>query len=335
LGDRRKLNLPGARISSHHGSMARRRAPSGPSTTSFPGAGVLKLLRGLLLVLAIFVVAIGGVSSFVAYKILSERNDAERISPDAIFQTSYENLSFKDKKGREHDGWLLVGLKGAPAIILCHGYASNRADLLVLGNLLQTNHFNAFIFNFQGPKVKDRFVDLGFTEVEVLQAALDKVTRHPGVNPNRVGLFGVNTGGFAAMALAQRSPRVKAVVVDTIYEDPHWMFDAHVDQVVGGAGDAFRIFPRTIFRLLTWGKQAPAIRDAWQNTAGMPKLFIEGRGAGLLAQQTEALYRAAPEPKRLLILDQSYPALASGTVKSEYEDQVLNFFLQNLPLRAD
>lgn len=288
-----------------------------------------------MIILAVLVVTLGVVSGFITFKIVSERNDSERITPDAIFQTSYVNVSFSDRLGREHDGWLLVGLQGAPAIVLCHGYDSNRADLLVLGNLLQNNHFNAYIFNFQGPKVKDRFTDLGMTEVEVLQAAIGKVTQQNGVNTNRVGLFGVNSGGYAALAVAEKNPLVKALVVDTIYDDPRLMFDAQVDLTIGGTGEAFLVFPRTVFGLLNYRKTVPVVRDSMQQLSGKPKLFIQGRDSGLLAHRTEELHNAAPEPKRLLVLDQSYTTLASGTVKKEYEDQVLNFFLQNLPLRAD
>jgi len=281
------------------------------------------------------VIAVGGVGGFISYKILAERNDAERITPDAIFQTSYVNLAFADAMGREHDGWLLVGLQGAPAIILCHGYDSNRSELLVLGNLLQANHFNAYVFNLRGPRGADRLTDLGLSDAEVLKAAIVKVTQQPGVNPNRVGLYGINTGGYAALAVAEQSPLAKALVVDTVYEDPRIMFDAEVDKMIGGTGESFRVLPRTFFRLLNRNKERPAVRASLAKLEGKPKLFIQGRESGLLAHQTEELYNSAPEPKRLLVLDQSYTMLSSGTVKKEYEDQVLNFFLQNLPLRAD
>ena len=295
--------------------MARRRTPAVTTPSRFSGSRILKLLRGTLLILALITLTVGGVSGFVSYKILTQRNDNERISPDAIFQTSYINLNFTDRKGREHEGWLLVGLQGAPAIILCHGYDSNRSDLLVLGNLLQANHFNAYVFNFRGPKGKDRFTDLGWTDVEVLEAAMAKVTQHPGVNSNRVGLFGANSGGYAALALAEQSPLVQTLVVDTVYDDPLVMFDAQADQLLGGSGEYFRVFPRTVFRLLNYKKEKPTIRASLGKLKGKPKLFVQGRDSGLLAHQTEALHNAAPDPKRLLLLDQSYTMLSSGTVK--------------------
>ncbi len=315
--------------------MARRRALSVAAPSRFSVHSIFKLLRVTLIFLAFLAVTVGGISGFITYKILSVRNDTERITPDAIFQTSFVNLSFDDRQGREHDGWLLVGLKGAPAIILCHGYNSNRSDLLSLGNLLQENHFNAYVFNFQGPKVKEKFTDLGLSQVEILQAVIGKVTQHPGVNPNRIGLYGLNSGGFAALAVAQQNPLVKTLVVDTVFEQPRQMFEAEVDGLVGGTGETFRLLPGTLFQVVTYRKPKPALVENMKKLEGKPKLFIQGRETGLLARQTEALHDMAPEPKRLLVMDQSYTALTSGTVKKEYEDQVLNFFLQNLPLRAD
>ena len=66
--------------------------------------------------------------------------------------SNFEPVNFTDHFGGEHEGWLLLGLKGAPAIVLCHGYDSNRSDMLPLGTLLRDNHFNVYLFNFQGPK---------------------------------------------------------------------------------------------------------------------------------------------------------------------------------------
>jgi esterase/lipase len=278
---------------------------------------------------------LGGVSTFLTYRVVTARNETETVTPLSSFQSSYINLNFTDPRGVEHEGWLLVGLKGAPAILLCHGYNSNRSDLLAMGNLLQGNHFNVYVFNFHGSKSAARVSDLGLSQSEDLLAAIDKVTKQAGVNPHRVGLFGLNSGGYAAVVAAQQSPLAKALVADTIYDDPSQMFEAQVDQLLGGSSEAFRALPDAVFHLLTFRKPKPDVRGSLRKLEGIPKLFIQGRDSPLLARQTEALYEASPQPKRLLVLDHSYTSLASGAVKKEYEDQVLSFFLQNLPLRAD
>ena len=315
--------------------MARRRALSIAAPSRVSGGFGARLLRSALALLAVLVVVLGGVSGFLTYRIVTTRNDIETVTPLSSFQSSYVNLTFTDRRGGEHEGWLLVGLRGAPAIILCHGYNSNRSDLLALGNLLQGNHFNVYVFNFQGPRAKGKFSDLGLSQAEDLQAAIEKVTKQDGVNSHRVGLFGVNSGGYAALVAAQQSPQVKALIVDTVYDDPRQMFEAQVDQLLGGSSEAFRALPDALFHLLTLRKTKPPVRENMKKLEGIPKLYIQGRDSPLLARHTEALHDMSPPPKRLLVLDQSYTSLASGAVKKEYEDQVLNFFLQNLPLRAD
>lgn len=300
------------------------------------GALGSKVVWSILVVVIVLVVVPGGVSGLLTYRIVTARNDVETVTPLSSFQTSYVNLNFVDRRGREHEGWLLVGYRGGPTIILCHGHGSNRSDLLAMGNLLQQNHFNVYLFNFHTAKARAKFSDLGSTQAEDLLDALSEVVKQKGVNPRRVGIFGVNTGAYAALVVAQQSPLVKALVVDTVFDHPSQMFESHVDMLLGGESHrAFRAMPDGLFHLLTLRRPKLPIRENMGKLEGMPKLFIEGRDAPLLAQQTVALYDLSPQPKRLLVMDHSYTSLASGAVKKEYEDQVLNFFFQNLPLRAD
>ena len=315
--------------------MARRRAVTVAAPSRFSGELAGRMIRAVLTLLVVVVLALGGLTGFLIYNIVTARNDSEGVTPQSSFQSNYVNLSFTDPKGGEHEGWLLVGLKGAPAIILCHGYNSNRSELLALGSVLRQNHFNVYVFNFSGPRTKHLYSDLGLWQTDDLMAAIDKVSKQPGVNPHRVGLFGVSTGGYAALAVAQQSPLVKTLVVDTVYDDPSQMLEAQVDLSLGGSSKWFRTLPNAGFYLATLGKKRPPVLANMAKLGGMPKLFIQGGDSPLLAKTTEALYDNAPQPKRLLVLDHSYTTLASGAVKKEYEDQVLNFFLQNLPLRAD
>lgn len=315
--------------------MARRRAVAVAAPSRFSGELAGRMFRPVLILFAVLVLALGGLSGYLLYNVITAANTTETVTPQSSFQSNYVALSFTDSRGGEHDGWLLVGLKGAPAIILCHGYNSNRSELLSLGSVLRQNHFNVYLFNFSGPKTKHKYSDLGLWQTDDLKAAIDKVIKQPGVNPHRVGLFGVTTGSYAALAVAQQSPLVKALVLDTAYDDPHEMLEAQVDQSLGGSSKWFRMLPNAGFYLLTLGRKRPPILADMAKLGGMPKLFIQGKDSDLLAATTGTLYESAPQPKRMLVLDHSYTALASGAVKKEYEEQVLNFFLQNLPLRAD
>jgi len=315
--------------------MARRRAVAVPAPSKLPIAFISRLVRGLLILAVVVVLVLGGAAAMLSYRVMTAHNDTETVTPSTYLLSSYVSLNFTDRVGGEHEGWLLLGLKGAPAIILCHGYNSNRSDMLSLGTILRENHFNVYVFNFAGPKAKESLSDLGVRQGEDVLQAIETVTKQGGVNPHRVGLYGTNLGGYAALVAAMQNSKVQALAVDTIYNQPQQMFEIQVDQALGGSSPLFRYLSDTEFRLFTWGSKPYPVRANLSKLANVRKFFISGRDTPALAQSTEELYNAAPQPKQLRVLDHSQATLASGTEKKEFENQILNFFLENLSLRAD
>lgn len=315
--------------------MARRRAVAVAAPSRFPTAALFRVVRVILILAVLLFIAMAAVGGFLTYRIVTTRNDAENVTPSSYLLSNYENLNFTDRSGDEHEGWLLLGLKGAPVVFLCHGYNSNRSELLSLGVVLRENHFNVYVFNFRGSKFKTPYSNLGVRNAEDLLAAIEKITKQPAVNPNRVGLYGTTTGGYAALVAAQQSPLVKAIAVDNVYEDPSQMFDAQLDRLLGGSGPVFRLLVGAEFDLFTLRTKRPKVRDNLPKLENIPKLFIAGRDMAMLATVSEEVYKNAPQPKRMLVMEHSQSTLASGDEKKEYENQVLTFFLQHLPLRAD
>jgi len=312
-----------------------KRGRTAASPSRIPSTFFRRLLGGALVLGAGMFVVLVGAGLFLTYRITTTQDTIENVTPASYLLANYENLNFTDARGGEHDGWLLVGLKGAPVIILCHGYNSNRSELLSLGTTLQANHFNVYLFNFGGPRSKEEFSNLGNREASILMAAIMRVTKAPGVNPHRVGLYGTTLGAYAALVASEQNPIVKALVADDAYERPTQMFDFQLDRLLGGAGSLFHLLSRAEFRLFTFHSAYPSVRSGLSKLAGKPKLFLASEDAPALKRITEDLYNNAPQPKRLLVLPRTQATLVSGPERKEYENQVLSFFLQNLPLRAD
>jgi pimeloyl-ACP methyl ester carboxylesterase len=288
---------------------------------------------------AVILAAVAGVvlvaaSGFLTYRIVTQANTTENLTPESFLLSNYESLNFTDKGGEEHEGWLLRGLKGAPVVVLSHGYDSNRSEMLSVGTVLQENHFNVYLFNFRGTKPKTLTTDMGRRETAILADAVENVLKLPGVNANRIGLYGKNVGAYASMQVAAQIPTVKAVAVDNVYDQPIDMFNTEIDQVLG-ATTTFRVVMDWEFRLLNFGSKPTPTSEILPKLASVPKYFISGRDTPLLASATEAFYEHAAQPKQLLLMDHTQPGLMNGTEKKEYENQILFFFLQNLPLRAD
>jgi esterase/lipase len=296
---------------------------------------LLKLIRPALGLAAALLVVLGVTATVLTYRVMTIQNETEAVTPAAYLLSSYVPLNFKDREGGEHEGWLLLGLKGAPAVIISHGYNSNRSDMLPLATALHENHFNAYVYNFACLRAKRFFSDLGVRQAAELMQAIETVTRQPGVNPHRVGLFGTNLGGYASLVAAAQSPKVKALAVDTIYETPEQMLKSQVDQSLGGSSPFFRFLTGAEFRLFTLKTRPYRVRENLPKLENTAKLFIVGRDVPSLAGITEGLYAAAPPPKQLRVMEHSQSTLASSAEKKEYENQVITFFLDNLSLRAD
>jgi pimeloyl-ACP methyl ester carboxylesterase len=299
------------------------------------GAGlVVRLLLIVVILAAVAGVVLSAAGGFFTYRIVTEYNDTENVTPESFLLSNYESLSFTDSAGEQYDGWLLRGLRGAPAIILCHGYDSNRSELLSLGTVLQENHFNVYIFNFRGAKPKSLSSDFGAHPVAVLQAAISKVLAQSGVNTSRLGLFGRNSGAYAALAVAEQNPKVRALAMDNVYEQPMQMFNAQVDQVLGST-PLFRVVMDAEFRLMSSASKDPQVGQNLSKVDSIPKFFISGRDTPPLAKITVDAYERVSQPKRMLVMDHTRFGSMSGTEKKEYENQILAFFQQNLSLRAD
>ncbi len=308
-----------------------RSVPSGG--TASPLIKILEI-AGLFLVVSFVVLA--GAAGFLTYRVTTEHNDVEDVTPTSFLLTSVEDLSFTTPSGGEHKGWLLRGLRGAPVILICHGYGTNRSDGLSLGTILQENHFNVYLFNFRGSKGTGSMSDLGPSYIETLMAAMKKVTSVEGVNPRRVGLMGRTTGGYAALGAAEQSPLVKVLVVDSVYETPDQMLDSQISSLLGGAPSGFfHGLAAWEFHLLAASAHPPDLRAGIAKLGGIPKLFIAGSDSPELMATTEDLYQRAPQPKHMLIQEHTQLIFATESEKREYEDQVLDFFLHNLPQRAD
>jgi len=296
---------------------------------------IIRLIVRVLIVALVLFIALIGVGGALTYHVVTRQNAVEDVTPQSYLLSSYLPLNFTDPSGGEHEGWLLLGLRHAPVIILCHGYDSNRSDLLSLGTILRDNHFNVYLFNFQGSKAKARFSNLGPRQASDVLAAIEAVSRQPEVNAKRVGLFGTSVGAYAALAAGEVNPKVKAIVVDSTYQTPEQMFRLQIDRLFGSSSRLFRVLTDTEFHLLTRGNRSLPMLANLSKLEGTPKLFISGRDDPVTAEWTEGVYKQAPPPKQLMVLEHALAGLTAVSEKKDYQEQVLNYFLQNLSLRAN
>jgi pimeloyl-ACP methyl ester carboxylesterase len=298
------------------------------SELRYPTTRLAKIFSGLLALIVFGFVAISTVSGFLIYQMV--RPARTPTSFDLTVMMGHPTaFSFPLADRSTRDGWFFPGQRGAPTVVVAHGYREQRADVLTLVTALQEQQFNAFLFDFTGHGTSPGVTTLGYKETEELRSAVQAISVRGDVDPNRVGLWGADMGGYAALRLAISDPRIAALAVDDAYADPREMVQVEVNRSGLTALPGVSAFSDAGFRLLNFSyrHELPVRLD---RTQGMPKLFIETDDRPTLAGLTVQLFRHAPEPKQLVRYRVNYPDM-SDEERKNYESLIVNFFLQSLP----
>jgi pimeloyl-ACP methyl ester carboxylesterase len=300
------------------------------SEIRYPTTRLAKVFSSLLALLMFALVSISTVSGFLLYQIIRPaRNPA---TFDLSVMMGHPTLfSFPLANGTTREGWLFPGLRGAPVVVVCHGYLAQRADVLTLVTALQDHQFNVFLFDFSGHGTSPGHTTLGYRETAELRAAVQAIATRDDVDAQRVGVWGVDMGGYAALEVAASDPRIVALAVDDAYDDPRTILQIEIKK------SGLTVLPGVArvsdfaFRMLNYPfRNEPPVSTRLGRTAGIPKLFVEADDRPALANETVKLFAKAPDPKLLLRERLSYRDMSDDDRKS-YESQIVNFFLQNIP----
>ncbi len=292
-----------------------------------------KLLAGLLSLVFFGFLLLTAVAVFCLYHVLIPQHTSENIDPAGLIG-HITPTAFAAADGLRREGWFLPGAKGAPVIVLCHGYGSNRGSALALATSLQEHRYNVFLFNFSGHGDSPRgYTTLGFREANELVGALRMLLSRDDVDPERAAIWGLSMGGYAALEAAQRIPQVKFVIADSTYASPLDLMAYQIEQIGPGTLPLVKPYTLFLFKLLNFRYRArPSLTSNPSPLRNFTKLFIEGNDSPEFLRMTRALYSAVPEPKAEWVLPRSnYPTLMDEE-KREYERRVTVFFLENLPV---
>jgi uncharacterized protein len=300
------------------------------SELRYPTTQLAKVLSGLLALFLFVFVSVGSVSGFLLYQILRPSRTPSTIDLSVMMGRPTKFL-FAVAGGPDREGWFFPGLRGAPTVIVCHGYLSQRGDVLTMVSALQDHQFNVFLFDFTGHGTSPGVTTLGYREAGELRSAIQALSARDDVDPRHFGLWGVDMGGYAALEAATSDSRVAAFVVDDAYDDPRNMVQFEVKR------SGLTVLP-LVARFCDWGfrllnypyRSEPPVSTRLGHTAGIPKLFIEADDRPFLADETLQLFVRSPDPKQSVRDRLSYSDMADDDRKT-YENQIASFFLQNMP----
>jgi pimeloyl-ACP methyl ester carboxylesterase len=271
------------------------------------------------------------ISGVVLYRVLSPPTAGGELSPETLLGRPTV-IPFSSPAGAS-EGWFFPGRSTAPTIILCHGYLSNREELLTLVTALQEHQYNVFVFDFSGHGRNKRFTTLGYRETQELLGAISAVATRSDVDRTRFGVWGTSLGAYAAGSAAAGEMRVRAIVLDSVYEDPVDMLDHLVEH------SGLNVLPftptlcRWTFRLMNFSaRKMPPLSQRLAALPGVAKLFVVSNDNRALAQPTARLFQVSAAPHQQINVSKSNYGAMTSDEKHAYEDTVVQFFLQNLPV---
>jgi hypothetical protein len=297
----------------------------------YPTQWYSKLIVIVLSVVLFVILAAVTVSGYLLYQIVAHVQSYSEISL-RDFPGHPEELAFTPPGKNTRSGWFFPGLKSAPTVVLCPAYHSSRGDLVTLASALQDHQYNVFIFDFSAEGAGQGLTTLGFREVGELRAAMDAVADRGDVDAERFGLWGIDLGGYAALAEASGDPRVRALAVESVYEGPLELARLLVNR------SALNSLP-WIGRITIWGfrllnypyRNTPPLSSRIGNLSGVAQLYLESADDPDLAQTTGEIFSLSPPPHDLVTVPRGDYSEMSDDEKRNYENRIVSFFLLHLP----
>ncbi len=301
-----------------------------PSAKWMRGLALMRLRlprkRGLAL-LAVGALALPAIAvALHAYRserqIFRPRPHAPRKSLHDLRIPGLIEASFRSRTGDRLRGYYAPPRNGA-AVVLTHGSGGERSDLADEARVLSQAGLGVLLFDWPGHGESEGKITWGESERQALRGALDWLAGQPGVDPNKLGAFGFSMGGYILAQVAAADPRLRAVALAGTPHDP-------------------REHTRWEYRRIGWLRQWPALLALRVSGMQLDELVPERIVARIAPRRllliagsddtavppwmTERLYRAAGEPKRLLVIPGAQHGAYYEARAETYARELLDFF---------
>jgi pimeloyl-ACP methyl ester carboxylesterase len=307
-----------------------------------------RLLKTFLPVVLVILFATVAVGALLVYGITRPPRAPYRMTPQTFSRVTGPVIKADDARWKNHDGtdargWVIAGSEGAPAVILLHGYGADRSWLLNLAvKLNETTNFTVLWPDLRGhgenPPVN--WTSFGKVEGDDVVAAIDYLhtLKSSGGKPqigNRVGVFGIGLGAYAALDAATRNQQVKALALDSAPASPDDLVRAAAAEKSSGIFlSPFQLLARAGMRVYSFGnfptKTSCELAGSLSNVRVQ---LLAGRGGDPWRQSTLDLARClktSPETRSDLPLTGGNLPSSTGEEEEAYDRPVIEFFDKTL-----
>lgn len=251
------------------------------------------------------------------------------ITPD-VYGLEYDEVVFMTEDAIPIKGWFIKNRSSRATIILLHGFAVDKSDLLDVAHFLFNNNFSVLLFDFRAHGYSGgKYCSLGYFEKMDLRSAVNFLKEK---GEKRIGCFGFSMGGTVALLEASFNQDILAIVSDSgylsfrsavrdfakaYYHAPEYPF---IPPTVWTAGKRLRVNPNYVDLTLCVEKISPR-----------PIFIIHGRDDKEIALINGLkTYEYAKEPKEIWVVDETGHLGAYAVYSKDYEKRIISFFKKNL-----
>lgn len=248
-----------------------------------------------------------------------------------------EDASFLSRDGTRLSGWFIPAPGGgrAPAVVLSHGWARSRGEVLPHADILHRAGFALLMFDYRhrGQSEGDA-ITMGLREQEDLLGALDVLSTRPEVDAARIGAFGMSMGGAISTLVAARDNRIKALVLEAPFPTFDTVLDRGIRHYSGGHLPHYPFSPMAkvvLERRIRGSVDGIAPARVIASLSPRPVFIIADELDVLIgADESERVYEAAAEPKSFWLIPGADHARGWQTAPAEYEQHLRDFFREAL-----
>jgi uncharacterized protein len=244
-----------------------------------------------------------------------------------------EEVEFESRDGVRLSGWFLAAEEACGAVILCHGYPANRAEVLPWARLLYEAGFHVLLFDFRAMgQSGGKLSTIGYHEVNDLLGASDYLHSRPEMDGLKAGVFGLSMGGAVALMAAAQDTRLSAIVTHGAYATLERAIDQRGRAILGKLG---KVVSRPA---MWWGQRLIAINprevspvEAIRTIPLRPMLFFHGQRDFIVNPQDGVeLAHAINCPDALRRLPRSFHVRVHPDEWQAYREEFVAFFLEHL-----
>lgn len=259
------------------------------------------------------------------------------------FDLKYEDIVLKTKDGVRLSGWFIPQKNSNKAVIICHGYPTDKGNVLEIAAFLAP-YYNLLLFDFRAMgESGGKFTSGGWKEREDFLSAI-RFLKERGFND--IGALGFSMG--AAVILMSENPQinpvrnttfsdtenkisngVKAIVSDSSYADLEGILRV-IFKKFGIFRSPFVKMMKLYYRLFFKANMDWVSPSRYMSRIKTPVFLIHGgRDSQIPLRHLELLHQQNPRSE-LWIISAADHGEGLSLRPEEYKEKILKFFRDNL-----